>query len=112
MGAVKNTVNKIVQSATDTEAIHRIVNDLQPPDSYFRFNPFLSEDLTLDEIRPEKWQLMTGDVQTYCKRNAAKFERMKRRLLESKTWKQRVHEYAQAQYQTSNIQSSTSSPSP
>lgn len=70
--SLREKVSKIVDSATDTEGVHNIMTDLMPPATYFRFNPYLSEELHLDEIREEKLDLMQRDTQMYLRKNEVK----------------------------------------
>lgn len=63
-------------------AVHTILSDLLPPSSYYRINPYLSENFELDEIRLEKWDQMHQDVSMYMRKNEFKFETVTRRLLE------------------------------
>ena len=48
--------------------------DLLPPSTYFRLNPYLSEDFMLDEIRKDKWNKMIQDTQMYCRKNDYKIQ--------------------------------------
>ncbi|KAL3851865.1 hypothetical protein ACJMK2_015566 [Sinanodonta woodiana] len=82
--SLRDKVNKIVDSATDTEAVHVTMKDLLPPKSYFRFNPYLSEDCGLDEIRPERIQQMQTDTQLYLRKNQLKVAMAARELRKSK----------------------------
>ena len=44
------------------------------PSCYFRFNPYISEDFLLDEVREEKWNIMYEETEAYCRRNQPKFK--------------------------------------
>ncbi|CAN8004940.1 unnamed protein product [Ixodes pacificus] len=73
LSSLKSKVLKVIESATDTEAVHTTVQDLLPPGTYFRFNPYLSEHVTLDESRAEKLDQLKQDAQMYLRRNSDKF---------------------------------------
>ncbi len=53
-------------------AVHTMLQDLLPPSTYFRFNPYLSEDFTLDEIRDEKWEQLNALTNMYLRKNQLK----------------------------------------
>ncbi|EDS34523.1 conserved hypothetical protein [Culex quinquefasciatus] len=53
---------------------HTILSDLLPPGRYFRFNPYLTEFLSMVEVRPEKIAQLERDTNEYFKRNEDKFE--------------------------------------
>jgi len=42
-------VNQIVASSTDTEDTHYLLNDFLSPETYYRFNPQLMDNLSIDE---------------------------------------------------------------
>ncbi|KAK7499907.1 hypothetical protein BaRGS_00008755 [Batillaria attramentaria] len=73
--SLREKISKIVDSATDTEGVHNIMTDLMPPATYFRFNPYLSEELHLDEIREDKLELMQRDTQMYLRKNEYKLNK-------------------------------------
>ena len=52
-----------------------MLQDLLAPSTYFRFNPYMSEDFQLDEIRPDKWELMTSDSEMYIRKNELKLQK-------------------------------------
>jgi calcium-independent phospholipase A2-gamma len=83
-GTLKDKIAKIVQSATDTEAVHTMLQDLLDPSTYFRFNPYMSEELQLDETNPEKWEVMKQDTLMYCRKNQHKLDTAAEKLLLAK----------------------------
>ena len=72
--------------------IHTTLQDLLPPETYFRFNPYMSEDFQLDEIREEKWEQMYQDTRMYCHKNERKFVSCAQQLALAKSPRQRLHE--------------------
>lgn len=95
--SLKMKVLKVIDSATDTEAVHTIVQDLLPTNSYFRFNPYLSEWITLDENRAEKLDQLKLDAQMYLRRNSEKFDSAVRSLLKERGTLQRVEDWLRMQ---------------
>lgn len=91
--SLKMKILKVIDSATDTEAVHTIVQDLLPTDAYFRFNPYLSEWITLDENRAEKLDQLKQDAQMYLRRNSEKFDSAVRSLLKQRGTLQRVEDW-------------------
>jgi len=58
----------LVDSATDTEAVHHAMEDLAPPHVYYRLNPVLPRDwLILDESRPERLEEIVVRTHEYMK---------------------------------------------
>ncbi|ESO82545.1 hypothetical protein LOTGIDRAFT_223198 [Lottia gigantea] len=80
---------KVLESATDTEAVHRQCQTLLPPQTYFRFNPYMSEDLQLNEIRPEKIDIMEKDAKMYLRKNRKKMDYAISRLYETRGLRQK-----------------------
>ncbi|KAJ8046693.1 Calcium-independent phospholipase A2-gamma [Holothuria leucospilota] len=72
LSSLKTKLIKVLCSATDTEAVHTILQDLLPAGKYFRFNPILSEEFLLDENRPEKLEKMQSEAREYLARNELK----------------------------------------
>lgn len=59
--------------------------DLLPASVYYRFNPYLSEEFSLDENRPDKWKLMQYETSMYMRRNKAKFDMASKQLCKEKS---------------------------
>ncbi|CAG9568700.1 unnamed protein product [Danaus chrysippus] len=89
----KDKFNKILDSATDTEGVHLVMNDLLPPGNYYRFNPPLMEECAMDEINPEKLQNMITDTMAYIRRNQHKFEQAAAMLVRKRTATQKIMDY-------------------
>lgn len=81
----KQIFEKILESATDTEAVHRILNDLLPNNTYFRLNPHLSRVVTMDETSDEKLLALEEDTEMYCRRNEDKFHEIAAKLTKPRT---------------------------
>lgn len=90
--SLKTKLLKIVDSATDTEAVHTILNDLLPPSRYYRFNPYLSAAVSLDEIRPEKFKQLHDDAQMYLRKNEQKLHRSAEMLMEPRGFLQKMND--------------------
>ena len=57
-------VNQLINSATNTEAVHDTLADFLPADRYFRFNPII-ENISIDEIRAEKLQYLKDTAKEF-----------------------------------------------
>lgn len=90
---LKEKVVKILDSATDTEAVNTILSDLLPPTTYFRFNPYVSEEWTLDEIRSEKLKQMQHDTLMYLRRNDFKVQRCAEKLMQQRHMHQKMYDW-------------------
>ncbi|XP_014778854.1 calcium-independent phospholipase A2-gamma [Octopus bimaculoides] len=93
--SLKEKVVKILDSATDTEAVNTTLTDLLHPSSYFRFNPYLSEPCTLDEIRMQKLEQMQHDTRMYLRKNEYKVQRCAEKLLEQRHLYQKGFDWLQ-----------------
>jgi len=84
-------------------AVHTMLNDLLPDHIYFRFNPYLTEMLSMVEIRPEKISQMEQDARMYVRRNEEKFQKAATALLEKRQIQQKVMDWITLQRQLSEI---------
>lgn len=55
--------------------VHTMLDALLPPNTYFRFNPFMSEEVALDERRGEKLSQLQTEALRYLERNQEKLRR-------------------------------------
>ncbi|XP_053984774.1 calcium-independent phospholipase A2-gamma-like isoform X2 [Hylaeus volcanicus] len=99
----KEKFYKILDSATDTEAVHTMLNDLLPEHVYFRFNPYLTEMLSMVEIRPEKITQLEQDAKMYIRRNEEKFQKAAKVLLERRQIQQKVMDWIVLQKEISGL---------
>ncbi|XP_073429380.1 calcium-independent phospholipase A2-gamma [Dendrobates tinctorius] len=88
--SLKAKLNNVISSATDTEEVHKTLDALLPPDSYFRFNPIMSEDISLDENRKEKLSQLLSDGQNYLERNEEKLKKAAKVLKQDRTTFQQI----------------------
>lgn len=72
-----------------------MLDALLPPDTYFRFNPYMSEDIPLDENRPERLNFLQAEGQRYLERNEIKLKKAASMLCQEKSAIQRLAEWAQ-----------------
>ncbi|XP_060885733.1 calcium-independent phospholipase A2-gamma [Labrus mixtus] len=92
--SLKAKLTNVISSATDTEEVHTMLDALLPPDTYFRFNPYMSEDIPLNENRPEKLNFLKSEGERYLERNEAKLRKAASVLGQQKSTIQRVAEWA------------------
>ena len=69
------------------------LNDMLPPSTYFRFNPYMSEDFQLDEVDVKRWEQMILDTQLYCRKNESKLAKTAERLLQGRLAHQRARDW-------------------
>uniref|UniRef100_A0A3P8TJ02 Patatin like phospholipase domain containing 8 n=1 Tax=Amphiprion percula TaxID=161767 RepID=A0A3P8TJ02_AMPPE len=92
--SLKTKLTHVISSATDTEEVHTMLDALLPPDTYFRFNPYMSEDIPLNEHRGERLNFMKGEGERYLERNDAKLKKAASVLGQEKSTIQRLNEWA------------------
>ena len=68
--------------------------DLLPKGRYFRFNPYMTEDILLDENRPEKIDQLIEDVQLYLRKNGVKLSTAAKKLKEDRQPWQKLRDYS------------------
>ncbi len=73
--------------------VHTMLDALLPPNTYFRFNPFMSEDVALDESREEKLEQLQAEGLQYLQRNQEKLQRAISELSRDKSPVQRLSEW-------------------
>ncbi|XP_054609239.1 calcium-independent phospholipase A2-gamma [Dunckerocampus dactyliophorus] len=92
--SLKTKLTNVISSATDTEEVHTMLDALLPPDTYFRFNPHLSEDVPLNESRVDKLNFLMGEGERYLQRNDAKLQKAASVLAQEKGGIQKLAEWA------------------
>uniref|UniRef100_UPI0037E96739 calcium-independent phospholipase A2-gamma n=1 Tax=Semicossyphus pulcher TaxID=241346 RepID=UPI0037E96739 len=92
--SLKAKLTNVISSATDTEEVHTMLDALLPPDTYFRFNPYMSEDIPLNENRVEKLNFLKSEGERYLERNEAKLRKAASVLNQEKSTIQRLAEWA------------------
>lgn len=74
--SLRAKISNLISSATDTEGVHTLLDELLPPDVYFRFNPMLNAEVSLDENRPGMLDQLVTDTQDYLERNRSKVAKL------------------------------------
>ncbi|KAM8821068.1 calcium-independent phospholipase A2-gamma [Eudromia elegans] len=91
--SLKAKLTNVINSATDTEEVHTMLDALLPPDTYFRFNPLMNEDIPLDENRREKLNQLQTDGIHYLERNEEKLRKAAKILTQEKTTLQKFSDW-------------------
>ncbi|KAL2093608.1 hypothetical protein ACEWY4_010920 [Coilia grayii] len=92
--SLKTKLTNIISSATDTEEVHTMLDQLLPANTYFRFNPHMPEEISLDESRQEKLNLLQAEGLRYLERNEEKLRKAARILTREKTAVHRFSDWA------------------
>ncbi|KAK3526672.1 hypothetical protein QTP70_030881, partial [Hemibagrus guttatus] len=91
--SLKTKLTHVISSATDTEEVHTMLDALLPPNTYFRFNPYMTEDVALDESRSEKLNQLQAEGVRYLERNEEKLKQAVRTLTQEKSSAQGLLEW-------------------
>ncbi|XP_064099682.1 calcium-independent phospholipase A2-gamma-like [Macrobrachium nipponense] len=92
-------IRTVVNSATDTEGVHTTMHDLLPGNVYFRFNPYLSDEIGLDEIGENRLSMMMEDTNLYLRKNELKIQEAVRALTKTKNPLDKVKDWVDYQRQ-------------
>ena len=71
-------------------AVHTILKDVYEPSVYFRFQPDLSEDITIDEVKPEKLAILCKDAEQYISSHNAMLDGAVASLMAKKKTSQKL----------------------
>jgi len=97
--SLKAKITSLIDSATDTEITHRLLQDLMPDGTYFRMNPTLSEWVELDESREEKLDQLRTDALMYIRKNDYKMSQASEAIMKDRTIGQKTVDYLKMKYQ-------------
>ncbi|XP_034032018.1 calcium-independent phospholipase A2-gamma-like isoform X2 [Thalassophryne amazonica] len=92
--SLKAKLTNVISSATDTEEVHTMLDAFLPSDTYFRFNPYINEEIALDESRQEKLNMLQAECIRYLERNEEKLKKVACILNRDKGSMQKVAEWA------------------
>lgn len=84
---------KVLDSATDTESVHNTLSELLPPSIYFRFNPYLSDVVRLDEASSEKLDRVQSETRAYLERNVEKVQFACKTLQKEKGFSKKISDW-------------------
>ncbi|XP_075414675.1 calcium-independent phospholipase A2-gamma isoform X2 [Tenrec ecaudatus] len=91
--SLKTKLAHVINSATDTEEVHVMLDGLLPSDTYFRFNPVMCENIPLDESRNEKLDQLQLEGLKYIERNEEKMRKAAKILSREKTTLQKINDW-------------------
>lgn len=80
--------------------MHTVLHDLLEPKTYYRFNPYLSQDFTLNEIKEERLNQMQFETQLYLRRNSDKLNKVGSQLRLQRTRSTKMVDWARGTYQS------------
>ena len=70
--------------------MHTILTELLPTHSYFRLNPYLTENVLLDDSHPDKLRQLKEDARMYLRKNSFKLGRAVTELNRPRRRRQRL----------------------
>uniref|UniRef100_A0A7N6FFP6 PNPLA domain-containing protein n=1 Tax=Anabas testudineus TaxID=64144 RepID=A0A7N6FFP6_ANATE len=91
--SLKTKLTNVISSATDTEEVHTMLDAFLPSDTYYRFNPYISEDISMDDNRQEKLNMLQTEGVRYLEKNEEKLKKVARILTREKGSVQRMAEW-------------------
>lgn len=74
--------------------VHAMLDAFLPPDTYYRFNPYMSEDIAMDDSRQERLKQLQTEGLRYLGRNEEKLKKASRILTREKSSVQMLAEWA------------------
>lgn len=74
-----------------------MLNDLLPDHVYYRFNPYISEMITMEEKRAEKLAQLEQDARMYIRKNEDKFVQAAIALNQKKNLPQKILDWIDVQ---------------
>lgn len=77
--------------------VHMTLQDLLPPATYYRFNPYMSDNIMLNEIKPEKIKQMQKDARMYIRKNEHKLVAACNQLMLPRKQTQRLADWSRRQ---------------
>lgn len=70
-----------------------MLNDLLPDNVYYRFNPYLTEMLSMTETDQQKIEMLERDVIMYLRRNEDKFQAAAKALMQERSVHQKFGDW-------------------
>lgn len=70
-----------------------MLNDLLPDKVYYRFNPYLTEMLSMVELDQKKIEILERDALMYLRRNEDKFQEAAKALTQERTISQKLNDF-------------------
>ncbi|KRZ04482.1 Calcium-independent phospholipase A2-gamma [Trichinella zimbabwensis] len=83
--SLRDRIAQIIESATETEMVHRTISDLLQPSTYIRLNPYMSHRYSLDESNVHRLKQMQYDAKIYLRKNTRKIKTASELLLKKKS---------------------------